>query len=60
MMLRVVAAGRMTSSESLRSVEEDDSTAKKKRDLFYDVYGPEVNFYIFIFLFNVSLLSIFS
>ncbi|XP_017431139.2 small RNA degrading nuclease 5 isoform X2 [Vigna angularis] len=31
----------MTSSETLRSVEEDDSTAKKKRDLFYDVYGPE-------------------
>ncbi|XP_047148935.1 small RNA degrading nuclease 5 [Vigna umbellata] len=40
-MLQVVAAGRMTSSETLRSVEEDDSTAKKKRDLFYDVYGPE-------------------
>jgi len=56
-MPQAVAAGRMTSSETFRSVEEDDSTANKKRDVFYDVYGPEVHFLIFIFLFNVSFSS---
>ncbi|KAK7377377.1 hypothetical protein VNO80_02801 [Phaseolus coccineus] len=35
------AERRMTSSEAFLSVEEDGSTANKKRGLFYDVYGPE-------------------
>ncbi|CAJ1971978.1 unnamed protein product [Sphenostylis stenocarpa] len=40
-MPQAVAAKRMTSSEALRGVEEEDSTANKKSAQFYDVYGPE-------------------
>jgi len=54
-MPEVVAAGRMTSSEAFPTVEEDDSTSNKKSGLFYDVYGPEVDFHIFFFSFSMYL-----
>ena len=60
-MFQVVAAERMGSSEAeneaLRGAEEEEgSTSNKKCGKFYDVYGPEVYFRIFISLFNACVI----
>lgn len=58
---QVVAAERMGSLEAenktLRGAEEEeDSTSTKKRGKFYDIYGPEVYFRIFISVFNACVI----